>query len=85
MRRDFVETEFLVVVRANPLGGIDGAAFERRVDIPAGDLLRYRAEPRHHLAAEAGDPHLQTLQIGGCFDFLAKPSPHLSAGVAGGK
>src|SRR5262245_5712450 len=35
---DLVQPELLVVVRTDPLGGIDGAAFERRIDVGGGDL-----------------------------------------------
>src|SRR4029079_2517147 len=34
---DFVEAELLVVIRPNPLRCIDGALFERRINVPAGD------------------------------------------------
>ena len=63
-RRDLGEAELLVVVGADPLGGVDRAALERRVDVAARDLLRHDAELRHDLAGKAGDAHLQALQVG---------------------
>src|SRR6516225_8032564 len=41
---DLDEAEFLVVVGADPFGGIDGALFERRKDIPGRKLLRHDTE-----------------------------------------
>jgi hypothetical protein len=52
--RDFVEAEFLVVIRPDPLGRIDRAFFERRIDVAAGNLLRNDAEPAEDLPGEPG-------------------------------
>src|SRR3990167_8767678 len=46
-----VKTELLVVVRPYPFGGVDRAAFERRIDIAAGQRLRHYTEPRQDLPA----------------------------------
>jgi hypothetical protein len=80
---DLVETELLVVVRTDPFGGIDGAFFQRRVDVAAGNLLRHGAELGDDLTGEAADTHLQALQVGRGLDLLAEPATHLGAGVAG--
>jgi len=83
VRRDLVEAELLVVVRADPFGGVDRAALERGIDVASGDLLRHRAQARHHLAAQAGDAHLDAFQVGHAVHRLAPPAAHLRAGVAG--
>ena len=41
--------------------------------------------PRHHLAAQARDAHLQALEVGQGVHRVAEPSAHLRAGVAGGE
>ena len=83
VRRDLVEAELLVVVGADPLGGVDRAALQRRIDVAARDLLRHEAELLQHLAGKAADAHLQALQVGDGLDLLAEPAAHLRAGVAG--
>ncbi len=82
VRRDLVEAELLVVVRTDPLGRIDRALLERRIDVAAGDLLRHHAELRHDLAGEAADAQLQALQVVDRLDLLAEPAAHLGAGMA---
>ena len=42
--RDLGEAELLVVIGADPLGGVDGALFQRRIDVAAGELLRHHAD-----------------------------------------
>ena len=76
--RDLLEAELLVVIRADPFGGVDGALLQRRIDFTAGDLLRHDAELGHHGAGKAADAHLETLQIGDCLDLLAEPAAHLA-------
>jgi hypothetical protein len=80
--RDLEEAQLQVVVGADPLGGVDGALFQRLVDLAAGDVLRHAAHALEHLAAEAADAHLQALDVGHRLDFLAVPAAHLGAGVA---
>jgi hypothetical protein len=82
-RRHLVEAELLVVIGADPLGGVDRALLQRRIDVAAGDLLRHDAELGEHLAGDAGDAHLQALQVGDGLDLLAEPAAHLGARVAG--
>ena len=62
--RDLVEAELLVVIGADPFGGVDRALFERRIDVAAGDLLGTDAELFEDLAGKAGDAHLQALEVG---------------------
>ena len=83
--RHLVEAELLVVIRTDEFGGVDRALFQCRVDVAAGNLLRRDANLSHHLAGEAGNAHLQALEIIDGVDFLAEPAAHLGAGVAGRK
>ena len=82
---DFVEAEFFVVVRPDPFGRVQRAAFQCWVDVAARQGLRHRAEARHDLAAEAGDAHFQPLEVGQRFDLVTEPAAHLRAGIAAGK
>ena len=50
--RDLVEAELLVVIGTDPLGGVDGALLQRRIDVAAGDLLRDNAELASVLPAQ---------------------------------
>ena len=59
--RDLVEAELFVVMGADPLHRVDGATFQRGIDVAAGDLLRHDAQLFDHLARQSGDPHLQAL------------------------
>ena len=83
VRRDLVEAEFFIVVRADPFGRVDGAFFESRVDVRRADLLRHDTETLQDAAGETADPELETLEVVDGVDFLAEPAAHLTAGVAG--
>ena len=82
---DFQEAELLVVVGADELGRIEGAALQRRIDVAGRDLLRHDAELRQHLAAEAADAELEALQVIDRVDLLAEEAAHLGAGIAAGE
>src|SRR5262249_52306032 len=74
--------ELRVGVGPAPVGRIDGAFLERRIDVAAGDLLRHHAEPLQSLAGPAADPELEALEIVDRLDLLAEPAAHLRASVA---
>ncbi len=76
------EAELLVVVGTDPLGRVDRALFQRRIDIAAGDLLRHDAQLGERQAAGSADAHLQPLQVRHLVDGLPEPAAHLAAGVA---
>ena len=82
VRGDLVEAQLFVIVGADPFGRVDGALFQRGVDVAAGDLLRHDAQAREHGASKGADTELQALQIVDGLDFLAEPAAHLRAGVA---
>src|SRR6202000_129133 len=75
----------LVVIRSDPLGRIDRAFFQRRIDVAAGKLLRHDADLLQYLAGDAADAALQAGEIADRLDLLAEPAAHLGAGVAAGK
>src|SRR5262249_55255760 len=80
---DLGETELLVIVGADPLGGVDRAFFERRIDIAAGELLRHDTELGQNAPGEPADAKLQTFHVVEALDFLAEPTAHLARRVAG--
>src|SRR6202042_1007275 len=65
--------------------GVDGAFFERRIDVAAGELLRHHADLLQYLPGDAADPEFEAGEIGDGLDLLAEPAAHLGAGVAAGK
>src|SRR6185437_489180 len=69
------------IVRTDPFGGVNGALFQCRENIAAGDLLRDHAKFRQHPAWEAADAEFQTLEVINCVDLLAEPSTHLTTSV----
>ena len=83
--RDPVEAEFQVVVGADPLRRIDNAAFERGVDLAAGDGLHGDAEAAQNLGAETGNAHLDAAQFRQRVYLAAEPAAHLATGVAAGE
>src|SRR5262245_24978458 len=83
MRRDLVEAELFIIVRADPFGAVNCSFFQSRENIAAADLLRYYAQIRHNPAGESADPEFQPLEIVDRVDLLAEPYPHLAPGVAG--
>ncbi|MNV24672.1 hypothetical protein D3C71_1157440 [compost metagenome] len=85
VRGHLVEAQLFIVVGADPFGRVDGALFQRRVDVAAGNLLRHHAQARQHGAREGADAELQALQVVHRLDFLAEPAAHLRAGIAAGE
>ncbi|CCD00661.1 protein of unknown function (plasmid) [Azospirillum baldaniorum] len=81
---DLVEAQLLVVVGADELRRVDGAALQRRVDVAAADLLRDEAQLAHDLPGQPADPHLEAAEVLHRLDFLAEPAAHLGRRVAGG-
>ena len=80
--RDLGEAELLVVIGADPFGAVDGALFQRRVDVAAGDLLRHDAQLLGHGAGKAAQTDLEALQVFDGVDLLAIPAAHLGTGIA---
>src|SRR5260370_25329783 len=82
MRRDLVEAEFLIVIGTDPLGSIDGALLQRRIDVAGRDLLRHRAELLQEASGESADPEFEALEIVDGVDILSEPAAHLAGGLA---
>src|SRR5260370_23999254 len=83
--RDLAEPEFLVVIGANPLGGVDGALLQRRINVAGSDLLRYAAELLARQPGNTADTEFESLEVGDFLDLLAEPSAHLASGLGGPK
>jgi len=62
------EAEFFVVIRPDPLGGIDRAFFECWVDIAGRELLRHRADPCQNGAGKTADAEFEPFEIFGRID-----------------
>jgi hypothetical protein len=73
-----------VLEGADELGRVDHAALQRREDLAARQHLHVHAQVGVDLAGQAGDAHLQALQVGDGLDLLLEPARHLHAGVAAG-
>ena len=85
IRRDLVEAQLLVVVRAYPFGRVNAAFFKRLVNLPAGKVLRYAAQALYDFARKATDTELQALHVRERPDLLAEPAAHLRACIAAGE
>src|SRR5262245_64837260 len=79
-----MDPELCTARSTDPLCRIDRSAFERRVDVVRGDLLRYHAELRQDHAAEPADPKLEPLEVVDRVDLLAVEAAHLHAHIAAG-
>ena len=77
-----VQAEGQVVVGPDPLGRVDRAGLERGEDLAAGQRDRRAACLGERLAADAGDAHLEALEVVDRVDLAPEPAAHLRAGVA---
>ena len=84
--RDLQEAELLVVVGADELGRVDGAALQRRIDVAA---ARSAAAPRRAWPAPCPPSppmrNFRPLRSSRPVDLLAEEAAHLGAGVAAGE
>ena len=80
---DFLQAEREIVVGAHPLGGIHHAGLQGGEDLAARQGHGGAAGAPEHLAAEAGNAHLEALQVRQRVDLLVEPARHLHAGIAG--
>ena len=78
----FVKAHDVVVQGAHPLGGVDDPALQVGEDLAARSQHHGAAGLGQHLAAQAGDAHLQALEVVDGVDLLVEPAAHLHAGVA---
>src|SRR5262249_50754192 len=80
--RDLDEAELLVVVRADPFGGIDRPLLERGKYIAGSKLLRHDAEFPEDAAGKTTDAEFQPLHVIEVLDFPTEPAPHLARRIA---
>ena len=59
-----MEAQLLVIVGADPLGGVDCAGLQGLEDLPAGQHLHGYTQSIHDAGAEAGNAHLQPFHVG---------------------
>ena len=79
-----MQAQGLVVVRADPLGGIDRARLQRREDFTGRQVDHGAAHFGQHFAAQTRGAHFQAVEVINRVDFLVKPTSGLHAGVATG-
>src|SRR5687768_12867105 len=75
--RGVLEAELEIVVRPDELRRVDGAAFERRIDLAGRQQDDGRAGLRVDLAGETGDAGLEALEVIDGVDLLPEPAAHL--------
>ena len=80
----FVQAQGLVVVWADPLGGIDSTSLQRSEDLTGRHVDHSTAHLCQHFAAQAWGTHLQALEVGDAVDFLVEPTRGLHARRATG-
>ena len=77
-----LQSELAVEIGSDELGGIDHAALERRKDFAGGQQPHIDAERLIDAPGEAGNAHLQALEVIDLLDRLLEPAGHLHAGIA---
>src|SRR3954447_14677006 len=82
---NLLESELFVIIRAHPFRPVDGALFQRRIDVAASELLRHHTDLLQHLAGNAADAEFEAGEIGNGLDLLAEPAAHLGSGIAARK
>src|SRR5207245_7007566 len=80
--RHFQEAELLIIMGADPLGGVDRSLFQSGIDVAQWNLLRHDAEPAQHLPRHTADPEFKALHVVERLDLLAEPAAHLRGRVA---
>ena len=85
VRRDLVEAELLVIVRANPFGRINRAFFQRLINLAARNILRDHTHALADATSKAADAEFEAFDVSKRLDFLPVPAAHLRAGIAARK
>ena len=57
--RDLVEAELFIIMRADPFGAVNRAAFQRGINIASANLLRHNAKAAQDIAGKATDAEFQ--------------------------
>src|SRR5262249_53684009 len=79
-----VQPELLVVVRTDPLGGIDCAASERWINVGGGNLQWHNAVLRQNTPPYPANAELEPFEVVDGVDPLAIEAAHLHAHIAAG-
>ena len=82
---ELVETEDQVVGGADELGSVDGAGLDGLEDLAAGQRDLLAAEVLQNFPGQAGDTHLQAVEVVNRLELLGEPAAHLAAGRARGE
>ena len=82
---NLVETQFLVIVGANPLSCVNGAFLQCRINFSAGDVGRHTTDALPNHAGKAASSELEPLDISHRGDGFTEPTSHLGTSVAHGK
>ena len=77
-----LQTELAVEIGADEFGGVDHAALERGEDFAGREQPDVNAERLIDAPGEAGNAHLQALEVVHLLDRLLEPAGHLHAGIA---
>ena len=80
-----MEAHHVVVVGADPLGGIQDATFQSRIDLAAGEQHGGGSEALQDAAAQSGHTHFKAAEVGYAVNPPVEPAPHLHPGVTAGK
>ena len=82
---ELVQAQDQVVGGPHELSAVDRALLDRRQDLAAGQRDLLAAQALEHAPGEAGDAHLQALQVAHRVELLGEPAAHLAAGAACGE
>src|SRR5690606_39035185 len=75
-----VQAQSKIVVRTDPLGGVDGTGLQCREDFASRHVYHGAAHAGQHFATQAGSTHLQAPEIINRIDFLVEPARSLHTG-----
>ena len=77
-----LQPELAVEIGAYEFGGVDHTALQRREDFAHRQQPDVNADRLVHAPGEAGNAHLQALEVVHLFERLLEPPGHLHAGIA---
>ena len=82
--RDLVETEFFIVIGADPFRGVDGTALQGRIDVSRGNLLGHATELPYRQSCKATDAELETFKSANPSTSLRNQPPLCQPELAAG-
>ena len=84
-RCNLVKAQLQVVIRTHPLSCVDGAFFQRWINIATRYVLRYDTQTIQDFSCKAANTEFQTFEIFHRLDFFAEPTTHLGTRIAAWK